>query len=55
MMTSMIGLTLAGHPIQTLLAVVALYYAGKEFLGKRSPGRNRAPKRIVKTIFRSAA
>ena len=54
MMTSMIGLTLASHPIQILLAVVALYHAAKELLGRRNRDRHRAPKGIVKTI-RSAA
>ena len=48
MMTSMIGLTLATHPIQVLLAVVAIYYAGAQFLGSRRSGRNR-PNRALRS------
>ena len=55
MMIPMIVLTLASHPIHILLAVVALYHAAKELLGRRNRDRRRAPKGIVKTIFRSAA
>jgi hypothetical protein len=55
MMTAMIGLTVAAHPLQTLLAVIAIYHAGAEILGRRSDGRNRPLKENPRLQFRPAA
>lgn len=58
MMTSlsaMIGLTLASHPLHLLLAVIAIYHAGADLLGRTSSGRNLPPKRDLEAQFRSAA
>jgi len=45
-----IGLTLATHPIQVLLAVIALYHAGRSFLGSARGERAQASNRAA-TIF----
>ena len=55
MMTATIGLTLATHPLQMLLAVIAIYHAGAEFLGRRSSGHTQRPKQASGLRFRSAA
>ena len=45
-----IGLTLATHPIQVLLAVIALYHAGRSFLGS-ARGERAQPSNRAATIF----
>ena len=57
MMTSlpaMIGLTLATHPFQVLLAAVAIYHAAAALLRPRSAARNR-PEQVPGQEFCSAA
>jgi hypothetical protein len=54
-MMSMISLTLASHPIQMLLAVITLYHAGTELLGRRNPARYQAAEGTATVIFRDAA